>query len=341
MITTVLATGTLIGPNIGGIVVDYLSWRWTFGLNIPLGLLICGLGALLLPRSERRRSGPMDLAGIGLLTVAVSSLIYAFTELASRDGGSNVVVVLTCLTVAVGAGVAFIRRERRAAKPIVDIDLLSRREFLPTNALNFLYGVILIGLFSFIPLYLLEVYGVSASESGLLLTRRAIAQLAGASIAAMFMVRLGYRLPIAFGLALIGSSALVLALGLHNPGLFGLRLSDFIFVAGVMAVQGFAFGIVSPALNNAAIELAPDWIAAISGLRGMFRSTGGTIGAALVVLISAQAASTGVGLRVAFLLVGIVTLAMTLLVFGIRDPQRKGRQAGISPVTLPGERAAR
>ena len=320
MISSVLPIGTLLGPNVGGVIVEHLGWRWTFALNFPAGLIIAMLGAVFLPRAATRPVGAIDFLGAGLLAAAISSFIYAFTELSKQNASPNPAVLVACLALTGLAGAAFFRRERRTANPIIDMELLLRREFIATNALNFLYGVTLLGLFAFIPLYLQTAYAMSPSESGFLLTPRALAMSGTSVLAAMMLPRTGYRAPIGAGLAVMGIGAIILSRGVHEPVLLGLQFSDFFYTAAVMTLIGLSYGMVGPALNNAAIELAPDRIASISGLRGTFRSLGGAVGTAVIVLVITRAASTEQGLELAFLGLGIVSVATVLLVLGIADP---------------------
>ncbi len=112
---------------------------------------------------------------------------------------------------------------------------------------------------------------------------------------------------------------LVMSRGIHDPSVAGIEISNFAYIAFVAALSGFFFGVAGPAANNAAIELAPDRIAAITGLRGMFRSVGGTIGTSLVVLVMSQSGSRAVGLEHAFAGLAVGAVLVSFLVIGIPD----------------------
>ncbi|TAK78345.1 MAG: MFS transporter, partial [Dehalococcoidia bacterium] len=263
--------------------------------------------------------GRIDARGAALFSLAVLGLVYALTELGQRDAHPSMAVVGVSMLVAVGSLLLFLREETKAADPLIDLMLIRRREFAFTNALNFFYGAGIFGLFSFIPLYAQEAYGMSHEESGILLSPRAVAMMVASIFISMLLPRTGYRKPILFGLVLMVGSLLLLSRGYHDVSIFGLGLSNFVYLSVIVAVTGLAFGTAGPAANNAAIELAPDKIAAITGLRGMFRTLGGTLGTAVVVLVASRASSEASGLQTAFLGLAFVNMVTMALVFGISD----------------------
>src|SRR5262249_36631893 len=153
--------------------------------------------------STRERGTHIDARGAVLFSTAVLGVVYALTELARRDAPPNMAVVLASLGVGLVSTYVFLRSELRTRDPLIDLMLLRRREFAFMNALNFFYGAGIFGLFSFIPLYAQEAYGMSHTASGALLTPRAIAMMAASSAISMFLARTGYRKPILGGLALM------------------------------------------------------------------------------------------------------------------------------------------
>ena len=86
LLGSVLPIGGMIGPSLGGAIVDLLSWRWTFALNVPLGTLAVLAALTILPRTPRRANlGRLDFTGIGMLAISATALIYALTEMGRRD----------------------------------------------------------------------------------------------------------------------------------------------------------------------------------------------------------------------------------------------------------------
>lgn len=335
MLSSVFPIGGILGPNIGGFIVEHLGWRWTFLVNLPLGIVVVIAALVLMPAATNRQRRPIDFMGVALLSLAVTGVVYALTELSQTKGGAHPLVVGSAFTVALVSGALFLRHESRTAEPILELQLLRRREFAFMNTLNFFYGLVIFGLFSFIPLYAQTAYDMSKSTSGILLTPRALAMIVASSLGALLLPRTGYRKPIIVGMVGMGVTLIVMSRGIHDPTIAGVQVSNFAYLGTLAALSGFFFGVSGPAANNAAIELAPDRIAAITGLRGMFRSVGGSIGTSLVVLVMSHAATREEGLEEAFLGLAVAAILVSFLVLGIPD-----RAAKRVPVRAPSAGAA-
>ncbi len=341
LLSSVFPMGVIIGPNLGGVIVDNFGWRWTFAINVPSGLTIAAAALLLLPAGRRTPSRRIDFLGAGLLSMAVAALIYSLTELAQSEDDPNPVIVSVGFLVAVAGALLFLRRESRTPDPVLDLTLLKQREFAFVNTLNFFYGVVVFGAFSFIPLYAQSAYGMSSAESGVLLTPRAAGMIVVSAMAAMLLPRTGYRKPIVAGLLVMAGSLAILSLGAEEPQLADIRLANFPYLTLVVALGGLGLGVAGPATNNAAIELAPERIAAITGLRGMFRLLGGSIGTTLIVLVISRADSTAEGLETAFLGLAVLSALTTVFVLGIPDkvgaavPVAQGQELDVAPAPLP------
>lgn len=322
-LSAVFPIGAVLGPNVGGLVVDNLGWRWTFGISVPLGIVVTIAAFMLMQESRTRSSGKIDYPGAAWLGLGLSALIYGITEISRSDADPSIPIVAVSLIIFALSFVLFIRREMRCETPVMDLTLLRQKEFAYVNALNFLIGVAIFGLFSFIPLYAQEAYGVSSSESGALVTPRSIMMVGASSLAAFWLPRTGYHKPIIAGIIIMASALFLLSAGIHSPNIGGVQVSNFVYLSSVVAITGLGFGIANPGANNAAIELAPERIAAITGIRGMFRFIGGAIGASMIVLVTSHSSSVGVGLERSFFGLAIVSLITIFLVFGI--PESKGR----------------
>ena len=337
MISSVFPIGSIVGPLAGGVIVDHFGWRWTFLIAVPPVIAIVLLAFRWMPAAVTREAKALDMPGVLSLSIGVLAFVYALTELSQRTVQPNMLIVALFLLVGCVSTVVFVRREATAADPLVEMRLLKQKEFAYVNALNFLYGAGIFGLFTFIPLYAQSAYGFSSSTAGALVTPRALMMIVASSAAAYLLPRTGYRKPIIIGLVMMSASTMLLSFGLHDPVLFGLRIPSAAYLAAIVAISGLAFGIAGPAANNAAIELAPDRIAAITGLRGMFRSLGGTLGTAMIILVASRAESEGAGLEQAFVGIAIVNLVAVLFVFGTPDRvgDRSQTAAGAAPLRQP------
>jgi EmrB/QacA subfamily drug resistance transporter len=321
ILSSIGPAGSIVGPNLAGIIVDTIGWRWTFWLNVPAGTIVVLLGLFALRPGRGKDAGQRpDFLGAALLSATVTPIVVALTDLA-REGAVSMHIVGAMLVLSVASGWAFVRRESTTTNPIVDLDLIKQRDFLVVNMLQFGYGATLFGAFSFLPLYASEAYGFSPSEAGALLTPRAVVVVLVGLATASLLPRVGLRLPILVGLVITSLGLAVLALGIHNPAIGGLEMGHFVYLALVVMIAGAGIGITNPPANAAAIELAPDRLATIAGLRGMFRFMGGVIATPLIVLIVERSPTRAGGLETAFLLLSCATAALMLL--GWRVPESK------------------
>jgi MFS family permease len=207
------------------------------------------------------------------------------------------------------------------ANPLVDLRLLRRREFASVNVLNFLYGTGVFGMISFVPLYAQEAYGFSASKAGLLLTPRAIAMVLMSILGGLLVNRTGFRLPIVFGLTATTISAGLLSLGQHVAS--GAGLSDMLYLCLLVSLLGTGLGFAGPSANQAGLDLLPDQVAAVTGLRGMFRALGGAVATAAIGMISSRSSTPGEGLEHSFALLSGLAVLGLVFVSQIPDGPRR------------------
>ncbi len=218
-------------------------------------------------------------------------------------------LVGTLLAVAAILIVVFVRHEAATSTPIIDLEILRKRPFLAANVYNLIYGAGVIGIMSLIPLFAINVYGVSYFESGLILVPRAIGMMATSFIISMLLVRLGYRWPIIIGTVLAATSLFALSLDPDQLMALSGGLSNTTTLALVLLAMGLGVGIAAPASNNACIELMPDRAATITGIRGMFRQAGGAVSITVATLVLHQSISIAAGFRVVFIGLAIALLA--------------------------------
>lgn len=342
LFSSVFPMGGVVGPTVGGLIVDHSSWRGTFLLNVPLGVLLFFLAARMLRESERstaRRT--IDGMGIGMLSGGMVLIMYAMTDIGlHRDLARP--TVWGCIVSGVLLLTFFLRHEARHPAPVLDVTLLRQRPFVFSNLLNFFYGASIFGVFSFIPLYAAGKYGFSASEAGALLTPRSVGMAALSAWTAFLLRRTGYRLPMAVGLGLFAIAMFLLSRGLAGVAVAGYEVPDTVTFGAVVLLMGVGVGIAGPAANNAAIELMPDKVAAITGLRGMFRSVGGLMGTAVTVMLVEGYADQTRGLQEIFLGIAIfVPIVVIPLVFGVPNGARAMQTPStVTPAVTPASATA-
>lgn len=325
LFTSAFPIGGIIGPNLGGYIIQHWSWREMFLINVPIGLLVVG-GVLVLvgdSADANRRRLHLDLPGLGLYAGAVVALMVGMTAAADDPALWSSPVLWALLVGALALLVLFLRHVRRAADPIMDYQLLASHPFLAANLYNFLFGASVFGLFSFMPYYAVLRYNLTPFESGAVMTPRAVAMIVVSTVASLYVIRLGYRLPMLVGMGLLVMMLALLSQGWQNVALGGLTLHGFWLLALLLLVGGVGMGLSAPSSNNAALDLAPGKAAGMTGVRGMFRLTGGALSVAAIVLALSFFPDQAHGLEVIFMVLAGVLLLTIPLTLAIPDTARE------------------
>jgi len=316
LFTSIFPIGQIIGPNLGGWMVHAFGWRSIFWFNIPLGAIAFIASAFLL-QSGQREEGHMDLVGASLFTGSLFAFISGLSEMGSSKDESSWVISGLLLVTSVILIIAFIRHEGKSKNPIIDLQILKEKPFIAANIYNFIYGACIFGLMSFVPLYAVSVYGMSTLESGLILTPRSVGMMAASTVTSIFLMRWGYRWPMLIGTITIVFSLCLL--GVESPGInvLGIQLSSTALLVVIMLLSGIGMGVASPAANNACIELMPQRVATITGVRGMFRQSGGTISIAVTSLLLENIADMAHGFALVFFGLAAVMVITAPFVFAM------------------------
>jgi EmrB/QacA subfamily drug resistance transporter len=336
LFSSVMPIGGIVGPNLGGIILTYLSWRGLFYVNIPIGVIVFISMLLWLkvkpPTSTKKVT--IDVKGMALYAPGIAALMLALTILGNSDFGPELVAVVGLTVAGVGLLYYFIRFEARTPAPLIEVHLLKQWEFFFANLYNFFYGFCVFGVFALIPYYGVVYYGFSDTEAGTVLTARAVAMITCSAIASIYIIRLGYRRPMMFGMLALSAIFLLLGRGLTDVTLLGIHFSNFGWLATVMALAGVCVGFTNPASNNAILDLMPERISAITGLRGMFRQTGGMFGVALITMYVNHQANKGVGLMQVYDVLAVLLIFIaTYVVRQIPDSAKNRRIAAQSATT--------
>jgi len=219
-LASVWGISSVFGPLAGGLIIGHLSWSWIFWVNVPIGLAAMGGFVAFLHEDVTREKRHVDVAGAGLFAVAVASLMVAFTEFGTTDH----VGAVAALAVFVASAAMFVVQERRARDPMLDFGLWARRPIATANAATLLAGMTMIGLTTFLPMYVQGVMNRSALVAGFALTMMVLGWPIGATIAAKTFPRVGLRATLLTGATLLPLGAvvfLVLAPGM-SPVVAGL-----------------------------------------------------------------------------------------------------------------------
>lgn len=270
-LASVWGISSVLGPLAGGLIIQHLSWAWIFWINLPIGVAAAAgfIAFLHERRTEEARS--IDLAGAALFSVAVASLMVALTEAGTAGGQAMLLAGGLCVL----AAVLFVLQERRARDPMIAFSLWSRRPIATANAATLMSGMAVIGLTTFLPMYVQGVLNQSALVAGFALTMMVLGWPIGATVAARNFGRFGLRATLLFGAALLPLGALaflVLAPG-RSPVVAGL---------GSM-VMGLGMGFLSTSaivLIQASVGWAERGAATASNV--FSRNLGSTLGATVL-----------------------------------------------------------
>jgi EmrB/QacA subfamily drug resistance transporter len=274
LIGSVFAVAFVAGPLIGGFLVDNLSWRWVFYVNVPIGALAVVIVTTRLHLHTPHRQHRIDYLGAALLSGGVGALILLATWGGTQyKWGSQAIIGLGIVGVALL--VVFVLQELRAAEPLLPLQLFRSHVFSVANAMGFAIGMAMFGAIIFIPLFLQIVYGVSATGAGLRMLPLMAGLLTASILSGRAITRIGRYKP--FPIA--GTAVLVVGMFLLSL----LRVDTPPWVASAyMLVVGIGLGLVMQVLVLVVQNDArPQEIGVATASATFFRGVGGAFGVAL------------------------------------------------------------
>lgn len=329
-----VSLGIIVGPVVGGLLIDAASWRWIFLVNLPIGIIGTMTAIRFVPNTRPRSTQRFDWPGAAVFFVALLSLLAGLTY--GQEAGFSDPIVIGAVLVAMVALVTFIHIEQAAAHPMVDLTLFRNRNLSVNLFIGFLQFVSIAGVILILPFYLSDALGFSTREVGLLLASIPITLGVLAPVSGTLSDRLGTRLVTVTGLV-------VTALG------FG--LAAFLYTTDTTVLQfvvaglviGAGFGLFQSPNNSAILGAVPqDRLGITSGMLTINRITGQIVGIAVLGTVwatrtsayagggtaeSADPSAQALGLRdtlVVVTLISIVGLVAAVLAW------RRDRRDGIS-----------
>lgn len=286
-LTVVLAP--TIGPTVGGWITDNISWHWIFLMNVPVALLSLFLvqtiivepEALKAERRERIARGlRLDVIGLGLIALGLGALEFTMDRGQREDWFSSPLICTTAVLAAVGL-IAFVIRDLTIEEPLLNLRLFKIRNYAIANVLILVVGVILFGTTQFLPQFLQEVMGYTATTTGFAMTAGGAVTLLIMPISGLLTTRVQPRYLLALAMA-IEIYALWRLTGINGDVSFRYAAAMRIWIAA-----GVPFLFV-PLSNAAYVGLPPDQSSQASSMLSIARNLGGTFGISLVQTFLAQ-----------------------------------------------------
>ncbi|MBU8898430.1 MFS transporter [Corallococcus sp. M34] len=281
----VFGLSSVVGPLVGGFITDQLSWHWVFFINVPVGAVALTLIFLRMPalKPPGVQGGRLDWLGAGALALAVVPLLLALSlgrgadtnEPGGYPWGSP--PILAMFAVAAVGTVLFAWRELRAPEPLLDPSLFRLRTFSAANLAVFLVGAVFLASVVFLPLFMVNVVGLSATRAGLTITPLTLGVMAGNVLSGQLVARVGH-----YKALLLGSLALLLA-GFAVMAFTLTPDSGPVEVTVKMVMVGLGLGPSIP-LYTVAVQNAvpPERIGVATSASTFFRQLGMTVGVALL-----------------------------------------------------------
>ncbi len=275
LIAMTFGLASIVGPFLGGWITDHWGWRWIFYINLPVAAAALLAILYALPRVHVEKRVHIDWAGSALLVGGLIPLLLGFTWAGSRYAwDSPVIIGLFAFSVAMLA--LFAWAERRAPEPVIPIEFFRVRIFTTANLVGFLLTVGMFGTLMFLPIYIQGVLGMSAQNSGAVMTPMMLSLVVGALIAGQLMTRTGRYKLLTIVAAGVMATGMFLMTRLGVDSTWGIVVRD-------MLVTGFGIGGLMPTLNVVVQNAFPyEVMGVVNASQQFVRSLGGAIAAPIL-----------------------------------------------------------
>ncbi len=271
----------ILGPVVGGTILQNLHWSWIFLVNLPIGVLAFALAWRMLPQTDSGEAGRLDILGLALLSTASSTLVYGLSELGTHSSLTAPSVVWPIVISIVLTGV-FIWHALRVERPLLDVRLYANRVFGAASLTTFGLGAALFGAMILVPLYYQEVRHESVIVTGLLVGPQGLGMLIVMPLVSRVTQRFGGGRVALGGVVILSLSTIPLA--------FVGGSTSIAFISVVLLLRGVGIGFsFMPAMTAAFAALRPDQLSDATPQLNVLQRIGGAIGTAVLAVVLQRA----------------------------------------------------
>jgi len=273
--------GPIVGPILGGWLVDDVSWRWIFFINVPIGLAAIAMSLRVLPRDVPQAHERLDALGLALLSPGLALFIYGLAKTNSAGGFGSPEVLVPGL-VGLALLVAFGLHAVRSTHPLIDLRLFRNRTFAAASATLLLFAIAVFGSFILLPLYFQTVRGESALDAGLLLAPQGLGAMLVMPIAGQLTDRTGVGRIVLVGLTIMLGTMLAFTQIAADTSYWTLGVVLFFMGIGMGSTM-------MPIMSGAMQTLRKAAVARASTTVNILQQVGASIGTALLTVTLAGA----------------------------------------------------
>ena len=264
---SIFGISSILGPVLGGVMVDYVGWKWLFWIFLPLGIVALVMIWRLFPKTSGNSSESIDYLGSILLALSITSLLLGFSWAGTKYAWASP-QILGLFGITIVGILALILTERKAKSPVMPLSMFKNKGVSISFAASFVMSGGMMGAMSYIPFYIQGVRGLSATTSGLLNIPMSLMMIIFSTLVGRWISKSGnYRLFAVLGLGIMSGSMIIMA-----------NMNNIVWTAISLIIFGVGLGFGMTVFTTTAQNSAPNsQLGVVTASCTLFRNLGGTI----------------------------------------------------------------